>query len=83
MMRNREVGQAFIWVLIMLTVGVLILVPGLGLVYSGLKTSQIATRNVKSLYLAEAAQEYVLWKLAYDDLGSQLSGDNVRVTVQS
>ncbi|MFC2067339.1 hypothetical protein ACFLUO_09915 [Chloroflexota bacterium] len=81
MMRKGEVGQAFIWVLIILTVGVVILVPSLGFAFTSLKSSQIADRNVRSLYLAEAAQEYVLWQLSHGDLGDQLQSDGDNATV--
>ncbi|MFC2003802.1 hypothetical protein ACFLV4_07700 [Chloroflexota bacterium] len=83
MMRKGEIGQAFIWVLILLTVGSLTLVPGLGFAFTSLKNTQIADRNVRSLYLAEAAQEYVLWQLSYGDLGNQLvsGGDTAVVPV--
>ncbi|MFC1907661.1 hypothetical protein ACFLW8_06210 [Chloroflexota bacterium] len=83
-MRKGEIGQAFIWVLIILTVGATTLVPALGLTFTSLKTTQIADRHVRSLYLAEAAQEYVLWQLFHGDLGNQLvsGGDSAVVQVE-
>lgn len=66
-MRKRQAGQAFILVLILLAIGALLIVPMLRLTSTVLKGSQIVTQQVKTLYAAEAAQEYVMWKLIYDD----------------
>ena len=83
-MKKGEVGQALLWVLIILAVGVSLLYPGLGLAYSSLKVNQIATQNVRSLYLAEAAQEYVVWQLSYNNLAANMnnSGDNETLQVE-
>ena len=65
-MRKRQGGQAFILVLILLAIGALLVVPALRLTGTSLKSSQIVTRQTKALYAADAAQEYVMWKLLYD-----------------
>ncbi len=65
-MRKGETGQAFILVLILLAIGALLIVPALRLTGTSLKSSQILARQVRAMYAADGAQEYVLWKLAYD-----------------
>ncbi len=65
-MRKGETGQAFILVLILLAIGALLIVPALKLTGTSLKSSQIISRQVRAMYAADGAQEYVLWKLAYD-----------------
>jgi len=74
-MKKREVGQALMWVLIVLAVGALVAVPALGLTGTSLKSSQIVNRQMKGLYAADAAQEFILWKLLYDNLGSEFTDD--------
>ena len=71
-MRKREVGQALILVLILLAVGVLLVVPALRLTATSLKSSQIVLPRVKALYAADAAQEFILWKLLHDGLAEEL-----------
>ncbi len=71
-MRKREAGQAFILVLILLAVGVLLVVPALRLTGTSLKSSQIVLPRVKALYAADAAQEFILWKLLHDGLAEEL-----------
>lgn len=65
MKRERQAGQAFILVLILLAIGAMMIVPALRLTDTSLKSSQIIGGRAKSLYACDAAQEYVLWKLAY------------------
>jgi len=81
-MRKREAGQAFIMVLILLAIGALLIVPTLRLTGTALKGSQIVTQKVKALYAAEAAQEYVMWKLIYDDLASEFTYDGEEKELQ-
>jgi len=50
-------------------------VPALRLTYTGLKSSQIVTRQVKALYAADAGQEYVVWKFVYDGFASEFTYD--------
>ncbi len=71
-MRKRQSGQAFILVLILLAIGALLTVPALRLTATSLKSSQIVEGQTKALYAADAAQEYVLWKLMYDGYGATL-----------
>ena len=81
-MRKRQAGQAFILVLILLAIGALMIVPGLRLAFTSLKSSQIVTQRVKTLYAAEAAQEYVMWKLIYDDFATEFTYDGEEKTLQ-
>ncbi|MBI4188719.1 MAG: hypothetical protein HY529_05895 [Chloroflexi bacterium] len=68
--RSRQAGQAFILVMILLAVGATLVVPALRLSGTSLKSSQIVTRQSKELYAADAAQEYVMWKLLYNSYAS-------------
>lgn len=81
-MRKREGGQVFILVLILLAIGALLAVPALRLTGTALKSSQIITRQTKALYAADAAQEYVLWKLLYDDYGAEFTYNGEEKTLQ-
>jgi hypothetical protein len=74
-MKKREVGQALILVLILLAIGTVLIVPALKLTSTSLKSSQVITRQLKALYAADGAQEYVLWKLVYDNYGAQFTYD--------
>lgn len=74
-MRKREIGQALIMVLILLAIGAVLIVPALRLTSTSLKSSQIITEQVRALYAADGAQEYVLWKLAYDGYGATFTYD--------
>jgi len=78
-MKKREAGHAFILVLIILAIGSLLIVPALKLTGTSLKSSEVVNREVEAMYAADGAQEYVLWKLLYDGLGSNFTydGDNV------
>jgi len=69
---RKQAGQAFILVLILLGVGALLVVPALRLTGTSLTSSQIVERQAKGLYAADAAQEYVLWKLLWGDLAGDL-----------
>lgn len=71
----RQKGQALILVLIILAVGSLTIIPALRLTSTSLKNSAIVTDQIQALYSADAAQEYVLWKLVYGNLGSQFYAD--------
>ena len=72
---RKQAGQAFILVLILLAIGALLVVPSLRLTGTALMNSPIVERQIKGLYAADAAQEYILWKLAYDGLGAQFTVD--------
>jgi len=74
-MWKKQAGQAFILVLILLAIGALVVIPVLGLTSTTVKNSRIVTRQVKAMYAADAAQEYILWKIAYGNLGSQFYED--------
>ncbi len=74
-MRKTQAGQAVILVLMVLAIGAVLVVPSLRLTGTALMGTPTVERHTKGLYAADAAQEYILWKLAYDDLGSQFSND--------
>ncbi len=65
----------FILVLILLAVGALLVIPTLRLTSTSLQSSQIITRQVKNLYAADAAQEWVLWQLKQPDFAFSLETD--------
>ena len=71
-MRKREGGQAFILVLILLAIGTALVIPALQLTGTALKSSQVVLPRVRALYAADAAQEFILWKLLWDGLGAEL-----------
>jgi len=81
-MKKRQAGQAFILVLILLVIGAFLIVPVLRLTFTGLKSSQIVTDQIKALYAARAGQEYVMWKLMYDGFASEFtySGQSANLT---
>jgi Tfp pilus assembly protein PilX len=72
MRRKGESGQAFIMLLIILAIGTLLVVPAMNLTSTSLKSSEIVYDEVRSLYAADGAQEYVLWKLRWAAWGSDL-----------
>ena len=74
-MMKKQAGQALILVLILLAIGVLLVVPTLRLTGTALMNSPIVERQTKGLYAADAAQEYILWKLLYDGLGGEFTAD--------
>ena len=74
-MMKKQAGQALILVLILLAIGTLMVVPALRLTGTSLKSSQIATRQTRALYAADAAQEYVMWKLLHQDWTDDFQSD--------
>ena len=80
-MREKERGQIFILVLILLAVGSLLLVPLLRLTDTSLKLSRVPLQQSKAMYAADAAQEYILWKLIYDNFGAEFENDGDNQTV--
>jgi hypothetical protein len=81
-MKKREAGQAFVLVLIILAIGALLIVPALRLTDTSLRGSRVVAKEVNALYAADGAQEYVLWKLLYDELGANFTYDGDNVTLQ-
>jgi len=63
---KRECGQAFILVLILLSVGALVIVPTLRLSSDTLKSSQVYVQFSNEDYAADAATEYGLWRLNWE-----------------
>ena len=75
-MRGKsESGQAFIMLLIILAIGTLLVVPAMNLTSTSLKSSTIVQNEVKSLYAADGAQEYVMWKLRWTPWSGELERD--------
>ncbi len=62
-MLQRQRGQAFILVLIMLAVGALVITPALNLSFTGLKGRMAQRSNLMEYYAADGAQEYSQWRL--------------------
>jgi len=65
-MMKKEAGQAFILVLILLTIGALLIAPALRLSYTELKVSRLISGKTEKLYALNAAQEWMLWNLTQD-----------------
>ena len=74
-MRKKEVGQAFILVLILLAVGAMLVVPALRLTGIALKSSQVILPQVRGFYVADAAQDYILWQLRQPDFANSFERD--------
>ena len=84
-MKKRELGQAFIMVLIILAIGALVVIPALRYTQIALKSTQILSKHNRGLYACEAAQELVMWKLYYgtlvDELGFEPGENSANFTV--
>ncbi len=78
-MRKKQAGQAFILVLIVLAIGAVLVVPSLRLTGTALMNSPIVERQIKGLYAADAATEYILWKLAYAGFGGEFEYDGQEI----
>ncbi len=74
-MIRKQAGQALVLVLILLAIGAVLVVPSLRLTGTALMNSPIVERQIKGLYAAAAAQEYILWKLAYAGFGGEFEYD--------
>jgi hypothetical protein len=61
--------------LIILAIGTLLVVPAMNLTSTSIKSSEIVYDEVRSLYAADGAQEYVLWKLRWTNWGSTIVRD--------
>ena len=72
---RKQAGQALILVLIVLAIGAVLVVPSLRLTSTALMGTPTVERHTKGLYAADAATEYILWKLAYDNLGQEFTAD--------
>jgi len=66
-MRKKEVGQAFILVLILLAVGALLIAPALNLAFTGLKGRMAQHTSLMEYYAVDGAQEYSVWRLANEE----------------
>lgn len=66
---KRQEGQAFILVLILLAVGALMIVPGLNLTFTGLKSQRISENALTRVEVADAAVENALWQMLNDMVG--------------
>ncbi|MFC1860398.1 hypothetical protein ACFLYC_02360 [Chloroflexota bacterium] len=74
-MKRNQTGQALILVLVVLAIGAMLVVPSLRLTSTAFMGTPIVEGQTKGLYAADAATEYILWKLAYDNLGQDFSED--------
>lgn len=83
MRRKKEVGQAFILVLILLAIGAVLVVPALRLTDTILGSTKNITDRTRGLYACEAAQEQVMWMLYHGTLVAELphNGDSKDFTV--
>ncbi len=75
-MKKRESGQAFILVIILLALGALLIGPALRLTSTTLLSSAVADQKTKELYAADAGQEYVMWKLLWQDYAGEFDAPN-------
>jgi hypothetical protein len=73
---QREGGQAFILVLILLLMGGLMLPPMLSFVSTGLKAGQLIEQKTDELYAADAGIEDAIWKIIKDDASLQALPEN-------
>ena len=65
-MVQRQKGQAFILVLILLAVGGLLITPALNLASTGLQSRMTQHTNLMEYYATDGAQEYSLWRLTHE-----------------
>ncbi|MBA7670411.1 hypothetical protein ES703_78557 [subsurface metagenome] len=75
-MIRKQAGQALILVLIVLAIGAVLVVPSLRLTSTALMGTPTVERQTKGLYAADAATEYILWKLAYDEWGKDFDSEH-------
>lgn len=75
-MRNKEGGQAFILILLILAIGPILVVPLLRLSYTGLKSSETITSRTRALYAVDGAQEYIMWKLLHKNWAQDFTAEN-------
>lgn len=78
MKRKKQSGQALILALILLAIGAVAVIPSLTLTQNALKNSPIITSRTKDFYAADAAQEYVIWKLLNTSYISSFTYDGQR-----
>jgi len=73
--RKGQSGQALILALILLAIGAVMVIPSLMLTQNALSNSPIITSRANDFYAADAAQEFVMWKLLYTDYISTFTYD--------
>jgi len=89
LLKNRERGQAFLMVLVMLVMGSLLVVPGLTLASTSLKYHRVVEENILETYAADCGVQYALCELG-NNLGafgpeflpSEVNDRAVTVTVE-
>ncbi len=83
MMKIRhQMGQALIFVLILLAVGGLLIVPALRLTGTALMTSGVTDKKIREVYAADSGQEYIIWKLLYQNFAASFNNTyNVPIIV--
>jgi len=89
LLKNRERGQAFIMVLVMLVMGSLLVVPGLTLASTSLKYHRVVEENILETYAADSGVQYALCELGNnlgafgpEPLPSEVNDRAVTVTVE-
>ncbi|MFC1899415.1 hypothetical protein ACFLXP_03700 [Chloroflexota bacterium] len=84
-MKNKDIGQAFIIVLIVLAIGAMLIVPLLRLSSTVTRGNQKLTEQAQALYAAEGAQEYVMWKLLHEDWAQEFTtpGSTGELTIEN
>ena len=74
-MLKGQKGQAFIFVLILLSVGALVITPMLALSWTGLQGRMAQNTRLMEYYAADGAQEYTLWLLSDPEFTATLSSE--------
>ena len=69
-MRKNQIGQVYLYVLIILAIGSLLVIPLLQLTFSASRLSTTATRSAVAIYALDGANEYIMWKLFHQDWAS-------------
>jgi len=89
LLKNRERGQAFLMVLVMLVMGSLLVVPGLTLASTSLKYHRVVEKNILETYAADSGVQYALCELGNnlgafgpESLPSDMNDRAVTVTVE-
>ena len=72
---SAQAGQALLLALILLAIGAVVVIPALSLTSASLKNSGIISGRAKDFYAADAAQEFVMWKLLYTSYISSFTYD--------
>ncbi|MFC1906024.1 hypothetical protein ACFLWJ_00885 [Chloroflexota bacterium] len=72
---KRQAGQAFAYVLILLTVGSFAIIPNLEFLYTAIVGQRVMEEYVSEQYAADAALEDAFWQIMNDNLLDSLDPD--------